>query len=101
ADATHMSLSTAIATGAVRFIEHSGYRRRQTVAFLVLATATTAAYLSAYVIRFEFGWRSEYTRTFLLTLPLLLVLRYATQLTFRLTTNRWRFVGVPDVIRLA
>lgn len=96
-----MTFTSAISTWALGFIEQSGYRRRQIIAFLVLASATTVAYSSAYALRFDFDWRPEYTSTFLRTLPVLLVSRYAAQLVFRLTTNRWRFIGVNDILRLA
>lgn len=96
-----MTFTTAVANWTLGFIEQSGYRKRQLIAFLVLASATTVAYASAYAIRFDFVWNSDYTQTFLWTLPVLVASRYAAQLTFRLTTNRWRFIGVNDVLRLA
>lgn len=77
------------------------YLHRRPVALAVYAGVTSAAYLLAYLIRFEFEWRSAYSATILMSLPLLLVLRLVTQQAFRLSTGRWRFVGIPDLIRLA
>lgn len=77
------------------------YMHRRSVAFCVYTGVTALSYALAYLLRFEFGWPGVYTATFLATLPLLVVVRHACHLLFRLTTGRWRFVGVDDVLRLA
>ncbi len=76
------------------------YLHRRTVAFCVYTGVTVAAYTLAYLLRFEFNWPEVYTGTFLASLPLLVLVRYAFHQFFRLTTGRWRFVGVHDVLRL-
>lgn len=85
----------------VSFLEQAGYRRRQRIALCVYAIATALAYSTAFFIRFEFRWNPEYTKTFLVTIFLLVAIRCGTHLSLRLTTSRWRFVGVHDVFRLA
>jgi len=77
------------------------YMHRRSVAFCVYTGVTALSYALAFLLRFEFGWPGVYTATFLATLPLLVVVRHACHLLFRLTTGRWRFVGVDDVLRLA
>jgi FlaA1/EpsC-like NDP-sugar epimerase len=77
------------------------YLHRRLVAFCVYAGVTIASYALAFLLRFEFEWHSEYTATFLASLPLLVLLRHASHQFFRLTTSRWRFVGMDDVLRLA
>jgi FlaA1/EpsC-like NDP-sugar epimerase len=67
----------------------------------VYTGVTALSYALAFLLRFEFSWPERYTATFLATLPLLIVLRHVCHLLFRLTTGRWRFVGVDDVLRLA
>jgi FlaA1/EpsC-like NDP-sugar epimerase len=76
------------------------YRHRRTAAFATYAAASAVAYLLAFLLRFEFAWPSAYTATFLVTLPLLLVIRHATHQGFRLSTSRWRYASVGDVLRL-
>jgi FlaA1/EpsC-like NDP-sugar epimerase len=77
------------------------YLHRRSVAFCVYTGVTALSFTLAFLLRFEFSWPAEYTGTFLASLPLLLVIRYACHQLFRLTTGRWRFVGVDDVLRLA
>ncbi|MET0399421.1 MAG: nucleoside-diphosphate sugar epimerase/dehydratase [Longimicrobiaceae bacterium] len=77
------------------------YMHRRSVAFCVYTGVTALSYALAFLLRFEFSWPGVYTATFLATLPLLVVVRHACHLLFRLTTGRWRFVGVDDVLRLA
>jgi FlaA1/EpsC-like NDP-sugar epimerase len=77
------------------------YMHRRSVAFCVYTGVTALSYALAFLLRFEFSWPGVYTATFLATLPLLVVVRHVCHLLFRLTTGRWRFVGVDDVLRLA
>lgn len=90
----------AVARGLVVLIERLRRLHRRPVVFFIYAGATAAAYACAYFIRFEFSWNPAYTRTFLLTLPLLLLVRNAAYRFFRLSRSRWRFVGISDVLRL-
>lgn len=85
---------------AVSLLEQAGHRRRQRIALCVYATATAIAFTTAFFVRFEFRWDPAYTGTYLLTLGLIVAIRCVTNLALRLTTSRWRFVGVQDVFRL-
>lgn len=77
------------------------YLHRRSVAFCVYTGVTALSFALAFLLRFEFSWPDRYTATFLTTLPLLVLIRHLCHLLFRLTTGRWRFVGVDDVLRLA
>jgi FlaA1/EpsC-like NDP-sugar epimerase len=77
------------------------YLHRRSVAFCVYTGVTALSFALAFLLRFEFSWPDGYTATFVTTLPLLVLIRHACHLLFRLTTGRWRFVGVDDVLRLA
>lgn len=77
------------------------YMHRRSVAFFVYTGVTVLAYALAFLLRFEFVWPAEYTLTFVASLPLLVLVRHACHQFFRLTTGRWRFVGVDDILRLA
>lgn len=95
-----MNLISLIGQKSIDLLRRLRYKHRRKVAFLAYAAATILGYTTALVVRFEFTWPVSYTRLFLLTLPVLLLVRHSTHLFFRLTTSRWRFVGVQDVIRL-
>lgn len=75
-----------------------GNRRR--VAALAYAVVTTVALAGAFLLRFELNWPHDQVVLFLRALPWLLVVRTAFAYVFRITTGRWRFVGVSDVGRL-
>lgn len=64
------------------------------------ALATALAFFSAYLLRFEFQIPQEHVRTFLLALPILLLIRTLTEAACRVATGRWRFAGVRDAVRL-
>ena len=67
---------------------------------LTYGAVATAAYLAAYLLRFELRWPSRFATTVLATLPLLVIIRVTFYRAFKLSTGRWRFVSVPDVLRL-
>ena len=73
---------------------------RRSVALGAYALATALALFVAYLLRFEFQVPRDHLRTFLLALPLLLVLRALSEAGCRVTTGRWRFAGVRDAVRL-
>lgn len=76
-------------------------RQRRTVAMIVYCVITAVAYYFAYTARFQLVWPSAFVPVFLWTLPILLLIRTVTHLTFRITTGQWRFVSTGDVTRLA
>ncbi|MGE3820248.1 MAG: polysaccharide biosynthesis protein [Isosphaeraceae bacterium] len=73
---------------------------RSAVAYALYAIATTAAFALSYLLRFELRWPVQEFQTFLEVLPVLVGLRLVAHGCFRLTTSRWRYVGVSDVVRL-
>ncbi len=75
-------------------------RHRKLIALSAYALAAAAAYSIAFFVRFEFTWPTQLTTTFLITLPILLVLRALSDSAFRLAVGSWRYVGVRDVVRL-
>lgn len=81
---------------ALRFA-HANRRR---VAALVYAAATTAALAVAFLLRFELSWPADQVALFWQALPWVLAIRTALALLFRITSGRWRFVGVSDMGRL-
>lgn len=76
------------------------HRFRRPVALAAYAAVTTSALALAVLLRFDFTWPEDQSGLFVRGLPWLLVLRSALFLAFRLTSGRWRFVGVNDVGRL-
>ena len=73
---------------------------RRAVALSAYAVSTIAAFVAAYLLRFEFRIPPEHVQTLLFALPLLLFLRAVSEAAFRVTTSRWRFAGVRDAVRL-
>lgn len=76
------------------------HRRRTAVALFLYGLVTAGGFFLAFLLRFELSWPEAYTRTFWLTLPLLLALRLSLLTALRLGTSRWRFISTHDVVRL-
>ena len=76
------------------------HRHRRGVATMVYSGVAIAAYAAAFLLRHELSWPEELTSVFLVTLPLLVLVRIGCSYGFRLGIGRWRFVGASDVIRL-
>lgn len=60
-----------------------------------------AAYVLAYVVRFEGNIPPEMLRTLALTLPYVVALHYGLMLIFGATKISWRYIGLSDVRRIA
>lgn len=73
---------------------------RRWISLAAYMAVTAAAYHTAFLLRFEFDWRAFDTRVLYTTLPLLLAIRLACAIGFRISAGRWRFVGTGDVVRL-
>ncbi|MGH7505754.1 MAG: polysaccharide biosynthesis protein, partial [Longimicrobiales bacterium] len=73
---------------------------RRVIALSIYGGVAAVAYLLGYLLRFEFTLPAIHARTFLQTLPLLVIVRVTFGLLFKLAMGRWRFVGTGDVIRL-
>jgi hypothetical protein len=75
------------------------YRRlsshRRLVAYVLYAGVTAVAYAAAFLLRFDLRWPAEYVPTYLGTLPILIVVRLASDALFDLATGRWRTWGCP------
>jgi FlaA1/EpsC-like NDP-sugar epimerase/O-antigen ligase len=75
-------------------------RHRSPASLVAYGGIATLAYGLAYLLRFELSWPVGYTRTFAISVPLLVALRLASGRAFRIGTGRWRFVGTRDVLKL-
>jgi nucleoside-diphosphate-sugar epimerase len=80
----------------------SKLQRRSHVAGVIAIHALLAAfsYYFAYLLRYDFAIPDAYLRTFLWTLPVLLVVRTIAFAAFGLHHRFWRFSGVSDLIAL-
>jgi FlaA1/EpsC-like NDP-sugar epimerase len=67
---------------------------------LIYGGLTAVAYASAYLLRFEFAIPRTYTTTFIWTVGALVAIRLMAFRVFRLTRERWRYVGAPEAARL-
>lgn len=74
------------------------YRRPFIIATHVLLV--TVAYLSAFLLRFEFELPISEWECFLRTLPLLLLIRTVVFARSHLYEGLWRYVGVSDIIEI-
>lgn len=78
----------------------TAHANRRRVAAVTYALATTLALALAFLLRFELTWPADQVALFWRGLPWLIVIRTVFAYFFRITTGRWRFVGVSDVARL-
>jgi FlaA1/EpsC-like NDP-sugar epimerase len=82
------------------WIYETAYSFRRLVAFALYGLAVGVSYLLAYLLRFDFHFPPAYVATFWTSLAVLLAVRVACGMFFRLSTGRWRFIGAHDVLRL-
>jgi FlaA1/EpsC-like NDP-sugar epimerase len=82
---------------AARFVGH----RRRTISFAVYAGVTLASYALAFAARFEFAIPAEFVQTLIWSALPLVVIRLFMSHVFRISTGRWRFIGIDDIVRLA
>ena len=64
------------------------------------AALAAACYYSAYLIRFEFSIPDVFIRSFLVSLPIVLVIKTGTFLFFRLYRGMWRYTSIPELIAI-
>jgi FlaA1/EpsC-like NDP-sugar epimerase len=92
------------AAGALRALWRPLYRlastHRRFATTIVYTVIAMAAYLGAFLLRFDFAIPQAQARTLLVTLPAVVGLRLAGSYVFRISTGRWRFVSTHDGIRL-
>jgi FlaA1/EpsC-like NDP-sugar epimerase len=73
--------------------------RRLASAF-VYSLLAIAAFVGAFMLRFDFAVPAEQLAIMSATLPLVVLLRLAASYAFGISTGRWRYVGTSDVQRL-
>ncbi|HEX6588868.1 MAG TPA: nucleoside-diphosphate sugar epimerase/dehydratase [Longimicrobiales bacterium] len=76
------------------------YPRRRPFVLLLYGCIAALSYTAAYLLRFEFQVPSEFLRTLLLSLPIVIGVRVFFAWTARLTNGRWRHVSTSDLVRL-
>jgi FlaA1/EpsC-like NDP-sugar epimerase len=76
------------------------YARRRPLVQAGYAGMAVAAYLGGFLLRYEFGRVDQWLEAFLLTAPLVALVRLLFARLFHLSTGRWRFVSTGDVLRL-
>jgi FlaA1/EpsC-like NDP-sugar epimerase len=76
------------------------YVRRRPLVHATYAGIAVAGYLGGFLLRFEFGQFDQWLESFLLTAPLVALVRLLFARAFHLSTGRWRFVSTEDVLRL-
>jgi FlaA1/EpsC-like NDP-sugar epimerase len=76
------------------------YARRRPLVQAAYAGMAVAAYLGGFLLRYEFGRVDQWLEAFLLTAPLVALVRLLFARLFHLSTGRWRFVSTGDVLRL-
>lgn len=76
------------------------YRHRRPFVLVLYGAIGVLAYLCAFLLRFEIGGWDTWGRTFLLTAPIVAVVRAVAARLFHLPMGRWRFVSSVDAVRL-
>jgi FlaA1/EpsC-like NDP-sugar epimerase len=79
---------------------HRLYRWRRPLVLIGYASMAVAGYLGGFLLRFEFGAFDQWVESFLLTAPLVALVRLGFARLLHLATGRWRFVSTTDVLRL-
>jgi FlaA1/EpsC-like NDP-sugar epimerase len=64
------------------------------------AVATTLAVLASFYLRFEGDLLADRLRLLLLILPFFILLSVVVCFAFNLTTTKWRFISLPDVLNI-
>jgi len=64
------------------------------------AVATTLAVLASFYLRFEGDLLADRLPLLLLILPFFIVLSVVVCYVFNLTTTKWRFISLPDVLNI-
>jgi FlaA1/EpsC-like NDP-sugar epimerase len=79
---------------------HWLYARRRPVVFAAYAGIAVTGYLGGFLLRYEFGHFEEWLGAFLLTAPVVALVRLLFARLLHLSTGRWRFISTTDVLRL-
>ena len=76
------------------------YPYRRPLVLMAYAALAVAGYLGGFLLRFEFGRTEQWLQAFLLTAPVVALVRLLFARMLHLATGRWRFVSTGDVFRL-
>lgn len=101
ADTIPDALERMTVNGAAAEVYRFSERNRQLSALVLYAGITIAAYLLAYLLRFDFVFPVPYETVFLLTLPVLLGVRLLCHRLFAVTLGRWRYDPLSYLARSA
>ncbi len=82
------------------WLYETAYSVRRFVAYSLYAVIVVGAYRLAFELRFDFQIPAEFEPIFWESLALLIGIRLTVDMLFRISTGRWRFIGVRDVVRL-
>jgi len=75
-------------------------RYRRLLVLVAHVVLFSLAYWTAFILRFEFAIPSRYVEIFILTLPLVIVLRMVTFAGFGLFQGWWRHAGMHDLLSI-
>jgi FlaA1/EpsC-like NDP-sugar epimerase len=84
--------------GRVLRLAHS---HRRAAALTIYGLITAVAFTAAFALRFEFDIPLNYRDVLIETLPILLLVRVGCNLILNLSTRRWRFASIRDVLRMS
>jgi FlaA1/EpsC-like NDP-sugar epimerase len=73
---------------------------RRIASAFVYSLLAAAAFVGAFLLRFDFAIPAEQRAIMSATLPVVVLLRLAASYAFGISTGRWRYVGTTDVQRL-
>ena len=73
---------------------------RALVTTFIYSALAVASYVGAHLLRFDFNVPAQYRDEIVVTLPLVVLFRLAASYAFSISTGRWRYVGIYDVLRL-
>ncbi|MBT8404881.1 MAG: polysaccharide biosynthesis protein [Gemmatimonadetes bacterium] len=84
----------------IQILYRTASRHRRKIALLMYTGVSLAAFVGAHLLRFELAVPQANVDTLLITAPILLAARMLSFGVFRLSMERWRHIGLSDVVRL-
>ena len=75
-------------------------RYRRPLAYTLYGVVAAAAYLTSFLLRFEFDIPTQQATVFFWTLPAVVLVRVVFARVMRLSAGRWRFISTNDFERL-
>lgn len=80
-------------------IAHSSVSRRF-IALLAYSTSAVVSFWLAFTLRWGFDWPEDTKVRFAFAVPLFVAITLLSAISLRLSTGRWRFIGISNVVRL-